>query len=124
MLLVYGLGAWFVFMITAVVNGVFRMSRLQPTMSDYGAHLASTLLLCLGLLIEISVFLEIVGDYSRGWFIALGVMWMLLTVFFEFGFGRAVGQSWGTLLENYDVLHGRIWPLVLVVLLLTPILAA
>jgi len=123
MLLVYGLGAWFVFMITAVVNGVFRMSRLQPTMSEYGAHLASTLLLCLALLIEISVFLEIVGDYSRSWFIALGMMWMLLTLVFEFGFGRAVGQSWGTLLENYNVLRGRVWPLVLVVLLVTPILA-
>ena len=83
----------------------------------------STLLLSAALLVEISVFLQMVGEYSQGWLIALGVMWTLLTVLFEFGFGRAVGQSWATLLENYDVPHGRIWPLVLIVLLLTPVIA-
>jgi hypothetical protein len=123
MLLVYGLLAWLVFMITAVANGIFRVSQLQLMLSEYGAHLLSTLLLCLALLIEMSIFLELVGDYSPNWFIALGVMWMLLTLGFEFGFGRLMGQSWATLLENYDVLHGRIWPLVPLILLLTPILA-
>ncbi|HEU0072420.1 MAG TPA: hypothetical protein VFS30_00275 [Dehalococcoidia bacterium] len=123
MLLLYGLVAWFLFMITAVINGMFGVSRLQLAMSDYRAHVVSTLLLCLALLVEISVFLELVGDYSQGWLIALGVMWTLMTLVFEFGFGRLMGQSWATLLENYDVLHGRIWPLVLIVVLLTPVLA-
>jgi hypothetical protein len=123
MLLVYGLIAWFVFMITGVLNGLLRVAVLQASMREYPAHLVSTLLLCAALLLEISVFLGIVGEYSQGWLIALGVIWTLLTVVFEFGFGRAVGQSWSTLLENYDVPHGRIWPLVLVVLLLTPVLA-
>ena len=123
MLLVYGLFAWFLFMVTGVVNGIFRGSRLQLTMSEYGAHVASTLLLCLALLIEMSLFLELVGERSQGWLIALGAMWALLTLGFEFGFGRAVGQSWATLLENYNLLRGRIWPLVPIVLLLTPLLA-
>ncbi len=123
MLLLYGLAAWFVFMVTGILNGMLRVAVLQPSMREYPAHVASTLLLSVALLIEISVFLDIVGDYSLGWLIALGVMWTLLTVGFEFGFGRAMGQSWATLLENYDVLHGRIWPLVLLVTLLTPPLA-
>ena len=123
MLLVYGLVAWFLFMLTAIVNGVLRVSRLEPTMGEYQAHVVSTLLLCLALLIEISIFLDTVGDRSQSSLIALGVMWTLLTLVFEFGFGRAVGQSWATLLQNYDLPHGRIWPLVLLVLLLTPPLA-
>lgn len=123
MLLVYGLAAWFLFMITAVFNGWFRVAVLESSIAAYPAHVASTLLLCLALLFEISVFLELVGDYSQGWLIALGVIWTLMTLVFEFGFGRMMGQSWATLLENYDVPHGRIWPLVLVVLLLTPVLA-
>jgi hypothetical protein len=123
MLLVYGLGVWFLFMVTAIVNGVLRVSRLEPAMGEYQAHVVSTLLLCLALLVEISIFLDAVGDYSQGSFIALGGMWTLLTLVFEFGFGRAVGQSWPTLLQNYDLPHGRIWPLVLLVLLLTPPLA-
>lgn len=123
MLLLYGLLAWWAFMITAVINGTIRVSQLQLAMSEYRAHVVSTLLLSLALLFEISVFLELVGDYSQGWLIALGAMWFLLTLVFEFGFGRLMGQSWATLLENYDVLHGRIWPLVLIVVLLTPVLA-
>jgi hypothetical protein len=123
MLLAYGLLAWFLFMITAVLNGFFRVAVLQLTLSEYGGHLLSTLLLCGALLVEISVFLGLVGDYSQSWLIALGVMWTLLTIVFEFGFGRAMGQSWATLLENYNLLRGRIWPLVLGVLLLTPVLA-
>lgn len=123
MLLLYGLAAWLVFMLTGILNGILRVAVLQPSMREYPAHVASTLLLSVALLIEISIFLDIVGDYSLGWLIALGVMWTLLTVGFEFGFGRAMGQSWATLLENYDVLHGRIWPLVLLVTLLTPPLA-
>jgi hypothetical protein len=122
-LLVYGLVAWFAFMITGVVNGTFRVAVLQASVREYPAHVISTLLLCGALLVEISLFLDIVGDYSQGWMIALGVMWALLTVAFEFGFGRAVGQSWATLLENYDVPHGRIWALVLIVLLVMPVVA-
>jgi len=123
MLLVYGLVAWLAFMISGVLNGLFRVAVLQASMREYPAHLVSTLLLSAALLVEISVFLQMVGEYSQGRLIALGVMWTLLTVLFEFGFGRAVGQSWATLLENYDVPHGRIWPLVLIVLLLTPVIA-
>ena len=123
MLLIYGLAAWFVFMITGIINGTFRVAVLLPSLNEYPAHVVSTLLLCLALLIEISIFLNLAGDYSQGWLIALGVMWTLLTVGFEFGFGRMMGQSWPTLLENYDLLHGRIWPLVLLVTLLTPPLA-
>jgi hypothetical protein len=123
MVLIYGIAAWFFFMITAVVNGTFRVNVLAAFVSEYHAHVISTLLLCFALLLEIGLFFAVVGDYSRGWLIALGVMWALLTIAFEFGFGRAMGQSWATLLENYNLARGRIWPLVLVVLLLTPPLA-
>jgi hypothetical protein len=122
MLLVYGYVAWVVFMATAIANGIFRVSVLELSINQYAAHLISTALLCAALFIEINVFLSIAGDYSRGWLIALGVMWTLLTVVFEFGFGHFIaGQSWATLLENYNLLRGRVWPAVLLVLLLTPV---
>jgi hypothetical protein len=123
MLLVYGYVAWVAFMATAIANGIFRVSVLELSINQYAAHLISTALLCAALFIEINVFLSIVGDYSQGWLIALGVMWMLLTVAFEFGFGRFIArQSWATLLENYNLLRGRVWPAVLLVLLLSPVL--
>jgi len=121
MLLVYGYFAWVAFMVTGILNGIFRVSVLEGSLREYVAHLASTLILCAALLVEISVFLDIVGDYDTAWLIGLGVMWTLLTVAFEFGFGHFIArQSWSALLQNYDVLHGRIWPLVPLVLLLAP----
>ncbi len=44
---------------------------------------------------------------------AVGGLWALLTLGFEFGFGHSVrGTSWAELLADYDVSRGRIWVLV------------
>ena len=43
---------------------------------------------------------------------------------FEFLFGRVAGASWESLLANYDLSEGRLWPLVLVSVLLAPWLAS
>lgn len=123
MLLVYGYFAWVAFMVTGIVNGVFRVSVLEGSMREYFAHLLSTVILCVALFVEINLFFDIVGDYGTGWLIALGVMWTLLTIGFEFGFGHFIArQPWPALLENYDVLRGRVWPLVPLLLLLAPVL--
>lgn len=37
----------------------------------------------------------------------------MLTICFEFAFGRLVARlSWRELLADYDLAHGRTWPLV------------
>jgi hypothetical protein len=44
----------------------------------------------------------------------VGAAWVGMTVAFEFGFGHYVArQSWSTLLADYDLRRGRLWPLVL-----------
>jgi hypothetical protein len=44
-----------------------------------------------------------------------------LTLAFEFSFGRYVsGLSWRTLLADYDLSQGRLWPLLLLTTLLAP----
>jgi hypothetical protein len=56
---------------------------------------------------------------------ALGGVWLVLTVAFEFVFGRLVmGKSWSALLGAYTFEGGNLWPLVLAVVLLAPPLAA
>ena len=49
-----------------------------------------------------------------------GVVWMLLTVVFEFSLGRLTGKSWDYLLRDYNLLAGRIWPVFLFCLLMLP----
>jgi len=50
--------------------------------------------------------------------------WVALTLAFEFLAGHYLFHNpWDKLLADYDVLHGRIWPLVLIVTLLAPVIA-
>ena len=123
MLYVYGLGAWLVFMVTAIANGAFRESMLIPRFGDQVGHWLSTAMLCTFLIVEIVVFLEIAGDgESRAELLGLGAMWLALTLAFEFGFGRFVEKKpWREMLADYNVFKGRVWPLVLLVILLTPV---
>jgi hypothetical protein len=54
----------------------------------------------------------------------VGALWVGLTVAFEFGFGHYVmGAPWEVLLADYDILRGRLWPLVLAANLVAPLLA-
>ena len=50
-------------------------------------------------------------------------MWMVLTVIFEFSFGHyVVGDSWSKLLNDYNVLEGRVWGLFILWVGLAPYL--
>jgi hypothetical protein len=50
---------------------------------------------------------------SQAW--TIGVIWLILTIGFEFGFGHYVaGNSWEKLLADYNILNGRVWSLFLV----------
>jgi succinate dehydrogenase/fumarate reductase cytochrome b subunit len=47
---------------------------------------------------------------------------MLLTLLFEFSFGRYQGQSWNAMLAEYNLLKGKLWALVPLWILLAPLL--
>ncbi|HMY75638.1 MAG TPA: hypothetical protein PLQ88_27705, partial [Blastocatellia bacterium] len=62
---------------------------------------------------------------QRRQLLAVGALWVLLTVAFEFGLGRFVlGYSWTRLLEDYNLARGGLMGLGLVFLLFAPLLAA
>src|SRR5260370_869679 len=55
----------------------------------------------------------------------VGLLWLVLTVAFEFGFGHFVfGRSWESLGEDYNLPKGSLLPIGLVVLMLSPWIAA
>lgn len=54
--------------------------------------------------------------------IAIGTMWLTLTVAFEFLFGHYVMKNpWSRLLYDYNILEGRIWILVLIWIAIAPL---
>lgn len=52
--------------------------------------------------------------------LAVGGLWVVLTLAFDFGLGRAIGASWREILVDYDLLHGGLMPLGLLAMGLTP----
>jgi hypothetical protein len=60
------------------------------------------------------------GSPGSAKLLEVGLLWLFLTVAFEFGFGRLSGASWQALLADYDIPRGRLWPLVLLTTFLAP----
>ena len=113
MLRKYALG-WFGLMVLAIINGVARNSLYGPYMNELTAHQSSTAT-------GIALVLAATWLMNRRWVIpdkttaqAIGVTWLIATVLFEFGFGHYVmGHSWDRLLQDYNLLEGRVWLLFL-----------
>jgi len=51
----------------------------------------------------------------------IGIAWLVMTVLFEFLFGRLVARKpWGELLQAYDPTTGNLWLLVLLAIAVSP----
>ena len=113
--------AWVGTPVLAIANGAARETVYAEPVGDDAAHAISTLTL-LGLL----------GGYmwmlQRRWPLsnqreafAVGGAWAGMAIAFEFGFGHWVeGDSWSTLIANYDVTAGKVWILVPAALVVGP----
>ena len=53
--------------------------------------------------------------------LAVGVVWLAMTMCFEFLFGHYVaGHSWSQLLQDYNICAGRVWALLLIWVTVAP----
>jgi hypothetical protein len=105
---------WLLLLVAMFANGMLRVFVLQPRL---GEHAARQVAVFLGIVIIFGLALPFVKSLPRptpAELLRVGLLWLALTVAFEFLFGHYVsGASWDTLLADYDLLRGRLWPLVL-----------
>jgi hypothetical protein len=117
------LGVWLVILPLMIANGIFREAVLVPWFGRGTADLASA---ALGIVIILAVtrpFLRRASDRSYRALARISVLWLGLTVAFEFFFGHYVdGKPWPELLANYAIWRGNLWPLVLASLVAAPFL--
>lgn len=108
----YAIG-WFGLVVLAILNGALRTKGYQEFMDELTAHQLSTGVgICIfGIYTWILTGIWTIGSSREA--LAIGCMWLLFTIAFEFLFGRYVmGQPWSRLLQDYNVLQGRLWILV------------
>ena len=114
--------AWLPMPLIGIINGSIRQFGYSKFMSELTAHQISTLT-------GIILFGFYVWFLSRLWRIesssqalTIGVIWLSLTVAFEFVFGHYVmGYPWSRLLHDYNLLDGRLWVLVLIWITVAPL---
>lgn len=104
--------AWFPMFVIALANATIREVGYKRYVGELAAHQISTLTAC----ILVGVYVWLLSNYlaiqSAGQAIGIGLMWLAMTVVFEFGFGHfIVGNPWSRLLHDYNVLQGRVWGL-------------
>ena len=106
--------AWFPMMGIAIVNGILREKLMAPRMRELSAHQLSTLTLVILFGLYFLGLFRLRPLPSAGAAMTLGLIWLGMTVAFEFGFGHYVaGHSWTRLLKDYDLRAGRVWILIL-----------
>lgn len=115
---------WFAILGIAFMNGGVREVWLVPRLGDAVGHVLSTLTLCVAILVVSWFSMEWVGVATRSRAIRIGLLWLALTLTFEFLAGHYLfGTPWRQLLADYDILAGRIWILVLLTTASAPLLA-
>ena len=122
--LLWIIGLWLLFAAIAMAFGTAREFWLKPWWGELRAHQVGTVLVCTVFFGICYVTIPYWGVASAAQALAIGTLWLIMTIAFEFGFGHyVVGHSWRALFADYNVLRGRVWILVLMVTWLSPALS-
>ncbi len=114
------LAIWLAILGVAVVNGALREAVLIPHLGKTPGLVLSGLLLSVLILLVTFLALPWLGVHRVSQSVGVGLAWVVLTLTFEFSFGRLQGKSWPSMLEAYTFKDGNIWPLVLLVTAAAP----
>jgi hypothetical protein len=115
---------WFLILLCAIINGAFREAVLIPNLGKPVALVVSGVLLsCIILMLAVWLAHWMRLD-TRARCLSAGLLWVCLTLVFEFGFGAIRGRTLADLLEPYTFKGGNIWPIVLAVTFFAPLIAA
>lgn len=113
--------AWFALLVVAVANGALRQFTFGKHMPELQAHQLSTLIGAVLIGVLIRLFVRRWPPSSGRQALLVGLMWLALTVAFEFFMGLALaGRPLSQVLNDYNLFAGRVWVLFLVWLAVAP----
>ena len=114
---------WFGIMVIAILNGAFRDVVLVARMGDPMARAVSCVTLGLAIFAIAWLAMPWIRPSSAGGAWQVGVLWLAMTLVFEFGAGHYLFHTpWPQLLADYNLAAGRLWILVLAATLLAPVI--
>ena len=112
---------WFIFPFVGILNGVLREATYKKFIGELPAHQIST---ATGIFFFGIIFYFIFKKWkieSTKHAILIGLIWLGLTILFEFGFGHYImGNPWEKLFHDYNLAEGRVWSLLLLWITISP----
>jgi hypothetical protein len=120
-----GLAVWAIILLAEVAHGSGRGVWLEPLLGDFRARqiaviTGSTIIIAIAI-----VFVRWLGARSVYQLMGVGLLWLVLMLGFEIGFGRFVmGYSWERIGSDYNIFDGGLLPIGMVVLAAAPLIAA
>lgn len=111
---------WFPMLLLAVLNGIARDLWYTKYVNELAAHQISTFSLIILIGFYCCLVVKWFPPHSGKQAITIGIVWTLLTLAFEFGFGLLRGNSWKQLLYAYNFTEGQIWILIPIWLVIAP----
>jgi len=116
---------WLVLIAAEIVHGVVRAVVLVPRLGPFRSNQIGVLTGSMIILVVATFFVRWIGTTDRSRLLMVGLLWLVLTLAFEMLFGRLVVKaSWERLLADYNVLEGGLLPFGMMVLVLSPLIAA
>ena len=125
MFLIRAFLVWLVIIAAETVHGILRGVLLVPIVGDLPARQIGVLIGSLLILAVAYLFIRWMAAGTTLRLVAVGLLWVVLTVLFEIGLGRLVlGLPWEQITEDYDVTRGGFMGLGLLFMAAAPRLAA
>lgn len=122
--LLHVIGMWLLFVVLAILNGTLRVYVIIPAAGDYVGHVISSIILSAVIFAGTYFFVKKKNLAATNFLLSIGILWLLMTIAFEFVFGHYVmNHPWEKLLADYNFFKGRVWILVLLATLFSPILS-
>ncbi len=113
--------AWLAMLGIAIANGALRQETFGKIMPELRAHQLSTLIGSVLIGLFIWVVMRTWPASSERQALSIGLIWLLLTVVFEFFMGLVLAhRPLAQVIQEYNLLTGRVWVLFLIWLTLAP----
>jgi len=114
--------AWLLFIPIVFMNAAVRELVYKPFIGELPAHQVSMVTGSVAfILLAYFLLRHCIYNTPNDKLLLIGLMWLALTIVFDFGLGIFVtGASWSEMLNDYNIGQGRIWIFFLVIILITP----
>ena len=120
-----GVVVWLIIILVEVLHSIVSILFLAPVLGDFRARQVAVFTGSLLILAVATLCIRWVRPADAGEAVSIGIVWLVLTLAFEVGFGRYVAHAtWSRIASDYNLLQGGLLPIGLLLLTAAPLIAA